>query len=219
MNARTNIKGSLPSRHVTADPARAPHRYLPAEGRSGESTNAAPHLVGECEINLFEVAKIFKKTPCAAGLKPGGRYVAKDMDEVANIPLLMKTLLDNGQLDGDCITVAGRPIAENLMSVKPITVTGGAVGLKDNLAPEGAVVKVVGMLQDGDIFELDGEARTLNVKLSAPDLSEHETKWQPRATNQKSGALWKYAQGVGPVVDGAVTHPGGAHEKQCYADI
>src|SRR5436189_6228865 len=80
------------------------------------------------------------------------------MFEAGGIPLLMKTLLDNGHLHGDCLTVTGRTIAENLKSVKwnphqdvvrpadkPITVTGGVVGLKDNLAPEGAVVKVAGM--------------------------------------------------------------------------
>ena len=59
----------------------------------------------------------------------------------------------------------------------------------------------------------------LNVKLTEAELAERKTKWKPRATNHTSGALWKYAQQVGPAVDGAVTHPGGAHEKQCYADI
>ena len=103
--------------------------------------------------------------------------------------------------------------------MKPITATGGVAGLKGNLAPEGAIVKVSGMLQDGDIIGIYGEAGTLNVKLSDADLGEHETKWQPRATNDTSGALWKFAQQFGPAVDGAVTHPGGAHEKQCYADI
>src|SRR5881398_1330603 len=130
---------------------------------SGGSTNAALHLPAiahECGIkfDLFDVAEIFKKTPYVADLKPGGRYVAKDMFEVGGIPLLMKTLLDNGHLHGDCLTVTGRTIAENLKSVKwnphqdvvrpadkPITVTGGVVGLKGNLAPEGAIVKVAGM--------------------------------------------------------------------------
>ena len=60
---------------------------------------------------------------------------------------------------------------------------------------------------------------TINVKLTDAELAERKTKWKPRATNHTSGALWKYAQQVGPAVDGAVTHPGGAHEKQCYADI
>src|SRR5713101_8480455 len=130
---------------------------------SGGSTNAALHLPAiahECGIkfDLFDVAEIFKKTPYVADLKPAGRYVAKDMFEVGGIPLLMKTLLDNGHLHGDCLTVTGRTIAENLKSVKwnphqdvvrpadkPITVTGGVVGLKGNLAPEGAIVKVAGM--------------------------------------------------------------------------
>src|SRR5438093_2516381 len=130
---------------------------------SGGSTNAALHLpaiANECGIkfDLFDVAEIFKKTPYVADLKPGGRYVAKDMFGVGGIPLLMKTLLDNGHLHGDCITVTGRTIAENLKSVKwhphqdvvrsadkPITGQGEAVGLKGNLAPEGAIVKVAGM--------------------------------------------------------------------------
>ena len=93
------------------------------------------------------------------------------MYEVGAIPLLMKTLLDNGHADGDCITVTGRTTAENLKSVKPITATGGVVGLKDNLAPEGAIVKVAGMLQDGDIIEIDAEVGTLNVKLSDAELA------------------------------------------------
>jgi len=130
---------------------------------SGGSTNAALHLpaiANECGIkfDLIDVAEIFKKTPYIADLKPGGKYVAKDMFEAGGIPLLMKTLLDEGFLHGDCITVTGRTIAENLEKVKwnpeqdvvrrastPITKTGGVVGLSGNLAPEGAIVKVAGM--------------------------------------------------------------------------
>jgi dihydroxyacid dehydratase/phosphogluconate dehydratase len=194
---------------MTEGLARATQPIAPA---SDAPTNAALHL----SANASEAAEIFKKTPCAAGLKPGGRYVAKDLYEVGGIPLLMKTLLDNGHLHGDCLTVTGRTIAENLKSVKPIT---ASVGLKGNLAPEGAIVKVAGMLQEGDIIEIDAEAGTLDVNLSDAELAEHRTKWQPRATNHTSGALWKYAHQVGPAVDGAVTPPGGAHEKQCYADI
>src|SRR6516164_6358713 len=121
---------------------------------SGGSTNAALHLPAiahECGIDfdLFAVAEIFKRTPYIADLKPGGRYVAKDLFEAGGVPLLMKTLLDHGYLHGDCITVPGRTIAENLKSVKwnpdqavvwpankPILPTGGVVGLKGNLAPE-----------------------------------------------------------------------------------
>ncbi len=90
---------------------------------SGGSTNAALHLPAiahECGIkfDLFDVAEIFKRTPYIADLKPGGKYVAKDMFEAGGIPLLMKTLLDHGYLHGDCLTVTGRTIAENMRSVK-----------------------------------------------------------------------------------------------------
>jgi len=134
MDARTNIKSRLPSRRVTEGRARATQPLAPA---SNESTNAALHLPA---IDLLD-AEIFKKTPCAAGLKPGGRYVAKDLYEVGGLPLLMTTLLDNGHLHGDCLTVTGRTTAENLKSVKPIAATGSAVGLKGYLAPEGAIVR------------------------------------------------------------------------------
>src|SRR5690349_3722913 len=130
---------------------------------SGGSTNAALHLPAmahECgiEFDLFDVAEIFKKTPYIADLKPGGRYVAKDMFEAGGVPLLMKTLLDHGYLHGECMTVTGRTVAENLKRVKwnkdqdvvrpankPLLASGGVVGLKGNLAPEGAIVKVAGM--------------------------------------------------------------------------
>ncbi len=130
---------------------------------SGGSTNAALHLPAIAheagiKFDLFDVAEIFRKTPYIADLKPGGKYVAKDMFEVGGIPLLMKTLLDHGYLHGDCMTVTGRTIAENMANVawndeqdvvypadKPLTVTGGVVGLKGNLASEGAIVKVAGM--------------------------------------------------------------------------
>src|SRR5471030_1730227 len=130
---------------------------------SGGSTNAALHLPAiahECgiEFTLFDVAEVFKRTPYVADLKPGGRFVAKDMFEAGGVPLLMKTLLDHGFLHGNCMTVTGRTIAQNMKSVKwnpdqdvvreankPITVTGGVVGLRGNLAPDGAIVKVAGM--------------------------------------------------------------------------
>jgi dihydroxy-acid dehydratase len=130
---------------------------------TGGSTNAALHLPAiahECGIkfDLFDVAKILKKTPYIADLKPSGRYVAKDMFEAGGVPLLMRTLLDHGFLHGDCLTVTGRTIAENMKAVKwnpdqdviypadkPLSPTGGVVGLRGNLAPEGAIVKVAGM--------------------------------------------------------------------------
>jgi dihydroxy-acid dehydratase len=88
-----------------------------------------------------------------------------------------------------------------------------------HVGPEAAVGGPIALLQDGDIIEIDADVGTLNVKLTDAELAERKTKWKPRATNHTSGALWKYAQQVGSAVDGAVTHPGGAHEKQCYADI
>jgi dihydroxy-acid dehydratase len=130
---------------------------------SGGSTNAALHLpaiANECGIDfdLFDVAEVFKRTPYVADLKPGGRYVAKDLFEAGGVPLLMKTLLDHGFLHGECMTVTGRTIAENMKRVKwnkdqdvvrsadnPLLKTGGVVGLKGNLAPEGAIVKIAGM--------------------------------------------------------------------------
>jgi dihydroxy-acid dehydratase len=301
---------------------------------SGGSTNAALHLPAiahECGIkfDLFDVAEVMKRTPYIADLKPGGRYVAKDMFEAGGVPLLMKTLLDHGFLHGDCMTVTGRTIAANLKSVKwnpdqdvvlpankPLSPTGGVVGLKGNLAPEGAIVKVAGMsglkfsgparcfdgeeacfeavrgkkyaegdvlviryegpkggpgmremlsttaalygqgmggkvalitdgrfsgatrgfcvghvgpeaaiggpialVRDGDIIELDAEAGAITVKLSAAELENRKRDWKPREGDFASGYLWKYAQQVGSALNGAVTHPGGAAEKACYADI
>ena len=130
---------------------------------TGGSTNAALHLpaiANECGIkfNIMDVAEIFKKTPYLADLKPGGKYVAKDMFEAGGVPMLLKTLLDGGFINGDCLTVTGKSMKENLKNVKfnenqdvirpfnnPITKTGGVVGLKGNLAEGGAIVKVAGM--------------------------------------------------------------------------
>jgi dihydroxy-acid dehydratase len=301
---------------------------------SGGSTNAALHLPAiahECGIkfDLFDVAEVFKKTPYIADLKPGGRYVAKDLFEAGGVPLLMKTLLDHGFLHGDCVTVTGRTVSENLKRVtwnsdqdvvlpadKPLSPTGGVVGLKGNLAPAGAIVKVAGMaslkftgparcfdgeeacfeavknkkyregdvlviryegpkggpgmremlattaalygqgmggkvalitdgrfsgatrgfcvghvgpeaaiggpialVRDGDMITLDAENGILAVDLSADELEARAKNWKARELGFGSGYLWKYAQQVGPAREGAVTHPGGAAEKACYADI
>ncbi|MEO8558850.1 MAG: dihydroxy-acid dehydratase [Rhodospirillales bacterium] len=130
---------------------------------TGGSTNAALHLPAMAheagiDFDLHEVARIFKKTPYIADLKPGGKYVALDMFRVGGIPVVIKELLDNGLLHGDCLTVTGKTLAENHREVKfptnqdvvyrvknCITPTGGVVGLRGNLAPEGAIVKVAGM--------------------------------------------------------------------------
>src|SRR5688572_26053393 len=130
---------------------------------TGGSTNAALHLpamANEAGIrfDLFDVAAIFKRTPYLADLKPGGRFVAKDMWEAGGMPMLLRTLLDGGLLHGDCMTVTGKTLAENIKGVKfktdqqvlrpvsnPLAPTGGVVGLKGNLAPEGGIVKVAGL--------------------------------------------------------------------------
>ena len=119
-----------------------------------------PAMANEAGIkfDLFDVAEIFRKTPYLASLKPGGQYVAKDMWEAGGVPMLMRALLDGGYLHGDCMTVTGKTVAENLKDVKfnpdqkvmrdtknPLAPTGGVVGLKGNLAPEGAIVKVAGL--------------------------------------------------------------------------
>src|SRR5262249_56709283 len=102
--------------------------------------------------------EVFKRTPYAANLKRSGRYFAKDMFEAGGVPLLRRTLLDHGYLHGECLPVTGRTVAETLKRVKwnkdqdvvppadkPLSATGGVVGLKGNLAPEGAIAKVAGM--------------------------------------------------------------------------
>jgi len=130
---------------------------------TGGSTNGGLHLpamANECGIafTLRDVAEIFARTPYLADLKPGGQYVAKDMGEAGGMPMLMKTLLEGGFIHGDCMTVTGKTIAENLRDVKwrddqvvirshdkPLSPDGGVVGLWGSLAPDGAIVKVAGL--------------------------------------------------------------------------
>jgi dihydroxy-acid dehydratase len=130
---------------------------------TGGSTNGALHLPAMAneigiDFDLFDVAEIFKSTPYIADLKPGGNYVAKDMYEAGGVPMLLRTLLDEGFIKGDCLTVTGKSLEENIADVKfdssqkviypannPITKTGGVVGLKGTFAPDGAIVKVAGM--------------------------------------------------------------------------
>ncbi len=301
---------------------------------TGGSTNAALHLpamANEAGISfdLFDVAEIFRRTPYLADLKPGGRFVAKDMWEAGGMPMLMRTLLDGGFLNGDCITITGKTLAENMEKVSfntaqevmrpvsnPLAPTGGVVGLKGSLAPEGAIVKVaglkhlkhrgparvfdceedafaavqarayqegdviviryegpkggpgmremlsttaalygqgisdkvalvtdgrfsggtrglcvghigpeaadggpIGLLQDGDIIVVDAEAGTLDIELSEQELNNRRAQWKPKSPSFGSGAIWRYAQNVGPARDGAVTNPGARKEVRVYADI
>ncbi|MDC0032265.1 dihydroxy-acid dehydratase [Pelagibacteraceae bacterium] len=148
---------------------------------TGGSTNAGLHLPAiahECGIDfsLDDVVEIFKKTPYIADLKPGGQYVAKDVYEAGGVPIIIKTLYEGGFIHGDCLTVTGKTIAENLESVEfnknqkvirpynnPLSPTGGVVGLKGNLAPEGAIVKVAGMQKT----KFEGSARCFDCEEDA----------------------------------------------------
>ncbi len=244
--------------------------------------------------------------------------------------MLLKTLLEGGYIHGDCMTVTGKTIAENLKDVvwrddqevirpvsNPLSPTGGVVGLWGSLAPDGAIVKVAGMtshrshrgparvfdgeqacfeavergdykdgevlviryegarggpgmremlsttaalsgqgrgdkvalvtdgrfsgatrglcighvgpeaqmggpiglVQDGDIINIDADAGILDLEVTPEELERRRQAWKPRKTDYGSGALWKYAQIVGPAHEGAVTHPGMAGESHVYADI
>lgn len=137
---------------------------------TGGSTNAVLHLpaiANECGIDfdIFAVGEIFKKTPYIADMKPGGKYVAKDLFEAGGVQMILKLLLDGGYIHGDCLTVTGKTMAENLKDIqfnenqdvvyrpeKPLSPTGGVVTLRGNLAEDGAVVKVAGMSGDAQIF-------------------------------------------------------------------
>ncbi len=301
---------------------------------TGGSTNGALHLPAmahECgiEFDLFDVAEIFKSTPYIADLKPGGRYVAKDMHDAGGVYMVMKTLLAAGLLDPEPLTVTGKTLGENIEEITwnpdqkviydakaPITPTGGVVGLRGSLAPDGAIVKVAGMkrlqfrgpaqvfeceenafaavearqiregsvivirnegpkggpgmremlattaalygqgmgekvalitdgrfsgatrgfcighvgpeaaeggpiglVEDGDMIAIDAEAGTIELEVDEAVLAERRKAWKPRGHDYNAGALWRYAQTVGPAYKGAVTHPGAAAETHVYADI
>ncbi len=301
---------------------------------TGGSTNGALHLPAMAheagiDMDLFDVAEIFKTTPYMADLKPGGNYVAKDMYDAGGIYMLMKSLLGEGLLHGNCMTVTGKTLGENIDEItwnpdqkvihaanKPLSPTGGVVGLRGSLAPDGAIVKVAGMdrlqfrgpaqvfdceedafaaveerqikegsvvviryegpkggpgmremlsttaalygqgmgekvalitdgrfsgatrgfcighvgpeaadggpiglIEEGDMINIDAELGVIDLEVDAETLAARRKLWTPRLTNYGAGALWRYAQNVGPAYKGAVTHPGGKNERHCYADI
>lgn len=301
---------------------------------TGGSTNAALHLPAMAnevgiDFDLFDVAEIFKTTPYLADLKPGGKYVAKDMHDAGGVYMLMKTMMDHGLLVGDCITVTGKTLGENIEEITwnpdqkviydvdhAITKTGGVVGLKGSLAPEGAIVKVAGMdrlqfrgpaqvfeceedafeavkqkqiregavvvirnegpkggpgmremlattaalygqgmgekvalitdgrfsgatrgfcighvgpeaadggpiglIQEGDMINIDATAGIIDLEVDEQELELRREEFTRRDNDYGSGALWRFAQNVGPAYQGAVTHPGAKAEKHVYADI
>lgn len=301
---------------------------------TGGSTNAALHLPAMAseagiDFDLFDVAEAFKSTPYLADLKPGGKYVARDMHDAGGVYMLMKTMMENDLLNVDCITVTGKTLGENIDEItwnsdqkviydvkNAITETGGVVGLKGSLAPEGAIVKVAGMarlqfrgpaqifeceedafaaverreikegsvvvirnegpkggpgmremlattaalygqgmgekvalvtdgrfsgatrgfcighvgpeaadggpiglVEEGDIINIDAEAGIIDLEVDDDTLADRRSRFTPHANGYGSGALWRYAQNVGPAYKGAVTHPGAKAEKHVYADI
>ncbi|WP_411290069.1 dihydroxy-acid dehydratase [Sphingorhabdus sp.] len=301
---------------------------------TGGSTNGALHLPAMAHeagisFDLFDVAEAFKTTPYMADLQPGGQYVARDMYDAGGVYMLMKSLLGEGLLHGECMTVTGKTLGENIDQITwnpdqkviypataPITPTGGVVGLRGSLAPDGAIVKVAGMdrltftgpaqvfdceedcfaavearqiregsviviryegpkggpgmremlsttaalygqgmgekvalitdgrfsgatrgfcighvgpeaadggpialIEDGDEIMIDAEIGVIDLNVDRQILEDRRKNWKPRQTDYQSGAIWRYAQNVGPAYKGAVTHPGGAAETHVYADI
>ena len=301
---------------------------------TGGSTNGALHLPAMAseagiDFDLFDVAEVFKTTPYIADLKPGGKYVAKDMHDAGGVYMVMKTLMDAGLIHRDCMTVTGKTIGENIDQVvwnadqkviypvsDPLSPTGGVVGLRGSLAPDGAIVKVAGMhklqftgparvfeceedafaavearsinegevvviryegpkggpgmremlsttaalygqgmgekvalitdgrfsgatrgfcighvgpeaaeggpialVENGDIITIDAAAGTIDLDVAAHVLAARRVAWAPRVNAYQSGALWRYAQNVGPASKGALTHPGASAERHVYADI
>lgn len=153
----------------------------------GGSTNAVLHLLAianeaEVDLTIEDFKRVGAKVPHLADVKPFGRYVMKDIDRIGGIPVVMKALLDAGILHGDCLTVTGKTVAENLASVptpdpdglviramdNPIHATGGITILSGTLAPEGAVVKSAGF--DSDVFT--GTARVFDGERAAMDYVE-----------------------------------------------
>ncbi len=195
---------------------------------TGGSTNGALHLpamASECGIDfdLFDVAAIFKSTPYVADLKPGGKYVAKDMYDAGGVYMVMKTLLDGGFLDPAPMTVSGKTLGENIEEVtwnpdqkviydvkSPITPTGGVVGLKGSLAPEGAIVKVAGMARlqfkgPAQVFDCEEEAfaavEARAIKEGSVVVIRYEgPKGGPGMREMLSTTAALYGQGMGEKV-------------------
>ncbi|MFC0242937.1 dihydroxy-acid dehydratase domain-containing protein [Rhodopseudomonas telluris] len=260
MDAKADSKSKLPERQAPALSARAfavrdlDSIVAPAE-RTSDAASQWRSLTQQSRISSdrFVTAAVFKKTPCVADLQSAGRDVAKDKADVGNIPLLMKTQLDQGFLRGDRPTNSGRTIVEGgtfvtwtlhrelVRQTQRSVVLAGSVGPNGNLAPEGAIWKVAGMsklpsswparwlerdhavpmrAQDAVAAPIDYAApgAAVNTNLT-DDLVPGPSEWTARATDDSSDALSEYALQVGHAFFGAMTRPGGAVEKHCYADV
>jgi len=156
----------------------------------GGSTNAVLHLIAMAKsvnvnLTLDDFQKFSDKTPFIANLKPSGDYLMEDVYKLGGVPVLMKYMLGEGYLHGDCMTVTGKTIEENLKSVKgkidnkvivsfsnPIKKTGHIQILKGNIAPEGAVAKITG--KEGEIFT--GKAKVFNNEFDAIEGIQNKVK-------------------------------------------
>lgn len=156
----------------------------------GGSTNAVLHLLAiaheaEVELNMHDFHRIGSKVPLLADVKPFGRYVMSDVDRVGGVPVVLRALLDAGLINGDCLTVTGKTMAENLRDINPpdpdgdilyasknaIATSGGITILGGSLAPEGAVVKSAGVAVD----TFEGKARVFEREQSAMAALEDGT--------------------------------------------
>ena len=306
----------------------------PPVAATGGSTNGGLHLPAMAneagvKFTLRDMARVFKRTPWLCDLQPGGKYVARDMGEAGGMPALLRVLLDAKLINGDCMTVTGKTIRENLEGVSlrkdqdvirtrrnALSKNGGVVGLWGSLAPQGAIVKIAGMeklqfrgpahvfdgeeacfeavskkqykegevfviryegprggpgmremlsttaalygqgmgdkvalitdgrfsgatrgfcvghvgpeaqlggpialIKDGDMISIDAQKGRIDLEVSKEELAARKKNWKKREIDYGSGALWKFAQQVGPAHLGAVTQPGRAGEKKVYADI
>ncbi len=150
----------------------------------GGSTNAVLHLLAiaheaEVELTLDDFERVGARTPHLADVRPFGRHVMRDVDRVGGIPVVMRLLLEAGLLDGDCLTVTGRTVRENLVALDPpapdgtvlralttpLHRSGGVTVLRGSLAPDGAIVKSAGV--DAEVF--DGPARVFDGERAALD--------------------------------------------------
>lgn len=175
LRPRMNVARTSPEHAATA---------VAASGGSAGAARRLPGIAHEPGIAFArsDAAEVFKRTPFIADLKPGGQYVAKDLFEAGGILLLMKTLLDNGFLHGECLAVTGCSMAENFHRVEwnpdqdvvrpanwPLTVTGDVVGVCGNLAPDGATVKAAG----AESLKFPGPARCFGGEEACSEAVRH----------------------------------------------
>jgi len=312
--------GIRPRQIVTREALENAAAIVAATGGSSNAVLHLPAIAGECGVAFdgFDIGKVFERTPHIADLQPAGRFIPLDLYRVGGLPVVIKVLLDAGLLHGDCLTVTGRTLAENVAGVEfdpgqevvrsaaaPISATGGLAMLRGSLAPEGAVVKTggtstrahrgparvfeseeecreavlrrdyqsgdvlvirnegprggpgmremlqttailygqgagddvalvtdgrfsggtrgfcighvgpeaamggpIGLVQEGDTIVIDADSGRLDIEVDADELARRRSEWSRRPTRYESGALWKYAQTVGPALSGATTHSG-----------